>query len=147
MDRCLLPLLAYLILAQASAAGQPLDERNQVGENRLVSTKNPYVFIEPGPVEETILYIDGSRVEVETEMVWRPIGGSSLEGLTPNEFRRIVESHSAALKNDAAAQEQSATQRGGGFDIIFTNLSGFNATSLASLARFRYRFLREAETH
>lgn len=131
--RCIVSTLVLLSSAAGVATAQQFQPAPAEGV-LIQSTKNPYVFIEPGPVEEAVLYADGSTIGVPTEMVWRPMCGSSLEGVTPEQYRQIVEAQRLALQNAPVDQEQNGAQRGVGFDVIFTGLSGFGATELASLA-------------
>ena len=127
--RCRVPLLVFLCSAAGVATAQQF-QPVPVEDTLVQSTKNPYALFEPGAMEEVVLYADGSTIEVPTEMVWRSICGSSLEGVTPEQFRQVVETHRLALQNAPIDQEQQGAQRGGGFNLIFTNLSGFSAAAL-----------------
>jgi hypothetical protein len=135
MNRCcrFATLLTCLISAAGIADAQQFHPA-ALEDALIQSAKNRHGFFEPGPTREAILHADGSQIEVETEILWRPMCGSSLEGVTPEQFRQVIESQRLALQDAPVDSEQQGAQRGSGLDVVFTNLSGFDATSLAALA-------------
>lgn len=82
-----------------------------------------FYFIEPGPIERTILYADGSVVEGPTDIVTRPMIGSDLSNITPDEFKRMmIEGRKAAENNPNKIIVGGHTQ-GRGPTIIFNVIS------------------------
>lgn len=79
------------------------------------------IFVESGLLEKSVLYADGSEVDVEIEKIWRPMCGSNSSNLTVEELRRI-----AQMSNEAAAAHPwEGSGQGGiaagpvGFDLVF----------------------------
>jgi len=72
-------------------------------------------------VERSILYADGSEVEVSTETVWRPMCGSDTTNLTVEDLRQIAQlSNEAAAANPWAGSDQGVVAGGPAtFDLIF----------------------------
>jgi hypothetical protein len=59
-----------------------------------------YCFTEPGPIEQSTLYADGSVIELHTKKVWWPMSGSDLSHITPEEFKKMaIEGWKAAEAN------------------------------------------------
>ena len=82
-----------------------------------------FYFIEPGPIERTTLYADGSVVEGPTDIVTRPMIGSDLSNITPDEFKRMmIEGRKAAENNPNKIIVGGHTQ-GRGPTIIFNVVS------------------------
>ena len=130
---CTVTMLVFLCSAAGVATAQQVQPIPVEG-TLIQSPKNPYVFVESGPVKEATLYVDGTKVDLPTRTTWRPMCGSDLEGVTPAEFQEGLETYRISLQDEPADQGQQGGQRGVGFDIIFTNRSGFSAAALISLA-------------
>jgi len=62
---------------------QSLSPAQIVSENfKADDLYTPLVLVEPGSVQQSTLYADGSVIELQTETVTRPISGSDTSGIT-----------------------------------------------------------------
>ena len=81
--------------------------------------KNHLYIIEPGPIEKSTLYADGSVIELQTESVTWPIIGSDVTNLTLGEFRKMVQAGRQAFENDPNKIIVSGDGSRGGLNIVF----------------------------
>ncbi len=115
----------------AAAFGQPLARYTPDAAELGVSPGGfPFVRASLG-AEPATLYTDGTRVQVETEVVWRYICGSQ-GALTPEGLLEDVETARAALADSPGAP--SATRGAGGLDIVFNPNGTVPADAVAALA-------------
>jgi PKD repeat protein len=59
-----------------------------------------FIFVEPGPTQESILYIDGSKVQINTESVTHLMVGSKSSDMTKAEFKKMILSAREKFDND-----------------------------------------------
>ncbi|KPK72279.1 hypothetical protein AMJ87_05200 [candidate division WOR_3 bacterium SM23_60] len=83
-------------------------------------TESDYYFWEPGPVQKSTLYLDGSVAEFETGMLISPVIGSDLSQLTPEEFRQMALSTRETSKRNPNKTVIAEGRSGRGLDIVFT---------------------------
>jgi hypothetical protein len=92
-------------------------------------------FREPGPNEKSIVYADGSEMEVPTETVWRPACGSDTSKITVEDLQHLAQSSREA----AALHPWTGPTRGGvasaqtGFDLVFNITSPLPAAALEAV--------------
>ena len=87
----------------------------------LASERIP-VWVEPGPVETGVLHADGSPVTVETEVVWRPMCGTTT-GMTVEQLQRGADAARAAFDGRQPTYLLGAAGPRAGLNIVW-NISG-----------------------
>ena len=88
--------------------------------NAAQYSESDYYLYEPGPVEKSTLYLDGSVVELETGYEISPVIGSDLSNITPEEFFTEALLHFSDLENAPSKYIVSPEpSRQGGLNIVF----------------------------
>ncbi len=95
------------------------------------STQNLY-FVEPGPAQQSKLYIDNSVVELQGQTVTWPMVGSDLTDVSLEEFRGAVLAARQAFENDPNKIVVSPDGPRGGLNIVY-NVSNPPAGATAAL--------------
>ncbi len=89
-------------------------------------------FVEPGPIRKGTLYVDGSVIELQGQIVTRPMVGSDPTNVTQEEFKRAVLDARKAFENDPNKIVVSPDGPRSGFNIVF-NVSNPPAGAAAAL--------------
>jgi len=102
---------------------------------RSIAAENMY-FIEPGPVRQSTLYIDGSVVELQAQIVTWPMVGSDLTAVSLDEFKEAVLAAREAFENDPNKIVVSPDGQRGGLNIVYnvSNPPPGAAAALESIA-------------
>jgi hypothetical protein len=111
-----LSLLVALVLVSTEAAAQGLTPVGP-GRDQLELPHFP-LYVIPGKPEMSMLYFDGSELEIQTEERWRFMCGSDLTGRTLDELRDYAERHHAEFENGPAVIVDSG-RRGAGIDLVY----------------------------
>lgn len=91
------------------------------------------ILVEPGPIEQAVLYADGSSINLESETVWRYMCGSNTADLTIEDMRthvqRIQAGFAEARNDDPPAAASSET----GLNIVWSIGTGLSTEARAAL--------------
>ncbi len=79
----------------------------------------PVFFREPGPIQQGVLYIDGSVIEYQTEKAAWPIIGSDMSDITLDEFKEMARAGQEAFENSPDKIVISGNGPRNGLDIVF----------------------------
>jgi hypothetical protein len=82
------------------------------------SLKN-YYFIEPGPVQQSTLYADGSVIELHTETVTWPMINSDMTQMTPDEFKNMMIESRQAFDTNPHIITVGGKNAGRGLNVIY----------------------------
>lgn len=74
--------------------------RQQAVKNTILNDANALAYIEPGPIQQSTLYADGSIVDLQTESVTWPILQNENIALTQDEFKAMVKTAKNHFDND-----------------------------------------------
>ena len=131
-------LLALGFLALPGAALGPSqvlaapDGADLAGIELIQPHPDRLVLIDPGPVMTSVLYHDGSTVEVETESVWRFMCGSDASNLTIEDLRAgVLRFHQASAAN-RTTRTLSGDPRSG-LNIVWIDSGGLTPEVEAAL--------------
>ncbi len=95
------------------------------------AAENMY-FIEPGPIRQSTLYVDGSVIELHGQVVTWPMVGSDLTAMSLEEFKDAVLAAREAFENDPNKIVVSPDGPRGGLNIVY-NVSNPPAGAVAAL--------------
>jgi hypothetical protein len=87
-------------------------------EQKQYSIQDYHIY-EPGPVEQSRLYMDGSIIELETGIRIYPVIGSDLPQVTPAQWREMALYERQAFENEPNKTVISGGRGNRGLDIVF----------------------------
>jgi|GEM_PF-1198488 len=107
-----------LFLVPSSVPAQVSSGQQQANLTTRLNTVSSLAFIEPGPSQQSTLYVDGSVIELQTETVTWPILQNQVISLTQDQFKSMVKSAKHYFENDPY---KIIISQGGsrGFDLQF----------------------------
>jgi uncharacterized repeat protein (TIGR02543 family) len=78
-----------------------------------------YYFVEPGPVQQSTLYTDGSVIELHTEIVTWPMINSDMTHVTPEEFKKMMIEGRRAFEANPHTITVGGKNTGRGLNVIY----------------------------
>lgn len=90
------------------------------------------ILVEPGPIEQAVLYTDGSMIKLETETVWRYMCGSNTADLTIEDMRTHVQRIQAGFA-EGRNDNPPAAASGAGLNIVWSIGGGLSAEAQTAL--------------
>lgn len=130
-------ILAALLNAGQGVAG-PIEAETH--ESELIQPHpDRLVLVEPGPVIPSVLYADGSIVELETEAVWRFINNGEIPGVTIDDLREVIQTMRQAFDGSEETWTLSHDSTRDGLDVqwnIIGDLPAGAAPGLETIAEY-----------
>ncbi len=99
----------------------------------VVSQAAP-IYIEPGPVQKSVLYADGKEIDVQTQTVWRPVCGSDISKVTVDDLRQAAQAAAAAAAAHPGPGPGGVAGVPGNFNMVFNITSSLPPGALEALA-------------
>ena len=113
------PIFVACVVLAAPLAFAAGPELHQPQPDRLI-------LVEPGPIEQAVLYADGSHINLESETVWRYMCGSTVADLTIEDMRTHVQRIQAGFAEGRTDNSRSAAS-GAGLNIVWSIGGGLSA--------------------
>ncbi|MCP4592590.1 MAG: hypothetical protein GY842_17800 [bacterium] len=117
----LLLTVLVVLLSVPAAEGRPGEEGSGTGHGA------PVIVVEPGPTLPSVLYANGSQVEVSTSTRVRYICGSNTTGLTAENLRQDYLAVREIFENGEGIQVISGGGPRAGLNLVFNVTSGLPA--------------------
>ncbi|MCH9002431.1 MAG: hypothetical protein IIC02_07635, partial [Planctomycetes bacterium] len=90
------------------------------------------ILVEPGPIEQAVLYADGSIISLESETVWRYMCGSNTADLTIEDMRTHVQRIQTGFAEGRNDNPLGAAS-GAGLNIVWSIGGGLSAAARTAL--------------
>ncbi|OLS32490.1 MAG: hypothetical protein HeimAB125_08550, partial [Candidatus Heimdallarchaeota archaeon AB_125] len=128
-------LVLVIFIASSVSPAQTIYKDNKTEEIGLSQNNenNPPVLIEKGPIQKSILYYDGSIIELQTEVVSQLISDSDPTVMTLEDLKAIVYSRRESFENEQEIVVVNNNNPRSGLNIVFNTDGSVPAGALVAL--------------
>jgi len=144
-------LVLVLFVASSVSPAQTISMGNETEEIGVSQNNenNPPVLIEKGPIQESILYYDGSIIELQTEIVSQLISDSDPTVMTLEDLKAIVYSRRESFENEQKIVVVNNNNLRSGLNIVFNtdgSVPGDAITALGDCEAYLESFFGDSIT-
>lgn len=128
-------LVLVLFVASSVSPAQTISKDTETEETGVSQNNenNPPVLIEKGPIQESILYYDGSIIELQTEIVSQLISDSDPTVMTLEDLKAIVYSRRESFENEQKIVIVNNNNPRSGLNIVFNTDGSVPGDAIAAL--------------
>lgn len=126
--RHILTAVLFACVCPAVLADEP-----RTADDSAPHAHDHFLYVEPGPTVEATRDCDGVTEQVATNIEWKPICGSDMGDMTPEQFAEFIRDIKTTAANAHYEVLDNPTPQGPGFNLVFS-VSGASADATAAIA-------------